>query len=103
MHIGPVGEGFKSSNEVAMKTHCDNSATSKITSAGCMACGIPAGASVAPGTRGSRVADEQASAFAAHVGQVPKLCLGETHVPTFFLVMREKTLPVVVKIRYARH
>jgi hypothetical protein len=41
--------------------------------------------------------------FAAHVGQGPKLCLGEMHVPKDFLFMREKTLPVVVKIRYARH
>jgi hypothetical protein len=86
-----------------MKTLRDNSATRKITSIGCMACGIPAEASVASGTRVSAVADETKSAFAAQVGNVPKLRLGETHVPTDFHFMREKTLPVVVKIRYARH
>ncbi len=33
----------------------------------------------------------------------PKLRLGETHVPLSFLARRAKTLPIVVKIGYARY
>ena len=33
----------------------------------------------------------------------PKLRLGETHVPLSFLARREKTLPIVVEIGYARY
>jgi hypothetical protein len=66
-------------------------------------CCISAEPFVASETRSECMAESTGFVSRAHVGQVPKLRLGETHVPTFFLGMREKTLPVVVKIRYARH
>jgi hypothetical protein len=46
--------------------------------------------------------NEEAVSVASHL-HAPKLCLGETHVPLDFLSGREKMLPVVVKIRYARY
>jgi len=39
----------------------------------------------------------------ASCSHAPKLRLGETHVPVDFLARREKKLPVVVMIRYARY
>jgi hypothetical protein len=46
--------------------------------------------------------NEEVVSFASW-SHAPKLRLGETHVPLDFLPRREKTLPVVGKIRYARH
>jgi len=89
--------------EVTMKMRRDIFATRKITSISCTRYGIPAGAFVALETRLSCMADEPQTVLKARRGHVPKLRLGETHVPVDFLLRREKTLPVVVKIGYARH
>jgi hypothetical protein len=67
------------------------------------ACDIYADAFVTyPQQRASGIQREEAIQRAS-CSHAPKLRLGETHVPLGFLARREKTLPIVVKIGYARY
>jgi len=67
------------------------------------ACDISAERFVTRQPQSASFAHNTEAAFAVSHSHAPKLRLGETHVPVNFLARGEKTLPVVVKIGYARY
>jgi len=78
-------------------------ATGQNTSARNRICDISAKQFVTQQPQSASFNHNKEAAFAVSHLNAPKLRLGETHVPVNFLAGGEKTLPVVVKIGYARY
>jgi hypothetical protein len=103
MRAGTHQRDIKTTTEPSPFSRCDLHATGKITRAHSMACDISAKPFVTNKQRSAGSNHPTEIDSFASCRHVPKLCLGETHVPQEFLARREKTFPMVVKIRYARY
>ncbi len=97
------GGGEEWVTEPSPKTRRAFSATGKFASARKRVCDISAEQFVTQQAQSATFTHNTEAAFAVSHLNAPKLRLGETHVPVNVLAIRDKKLPVVVKIGYARY